>query len=169
LGDAAHTFELDDADGESPQSGNVFRAMASAYAAAVFIIVPIDNVMAAVFDTPVAAVGGKNAFCVDLLRGPAGDAIGDFTGGFAGFFVCGLALDEKSLSNMGKVQIAVEFSFGPDFADFDPTVIGRVVLNEMEIFPVFKIKEINADWNSFYKKTDSEIKLRHYPPKKLQA
>jgi len=140
LSDAAHPFELDDANGESPQSSDVFGAVTSTYAATVFIIVPIDNVMTAVFDAPVAAVGGKNAFCVGLLRGPTGDAIGDFTGEFTAFFICGLALDEKSLSNMGKVQIAVEFSCGPDFADFDPTVIRRVVLDKIGIFPVFKIQ-----------------------------
>jgi len=32
-----------------------------------------------------------------------------------------------------------------------------------------ELKEINADWNPVYKKIDSEIKLRHYPPKTLQA
>ena len=59
--------------------------MASAYAAAVFVIVPIDNVMTAVFDAPVAAVGGKHAFRVGLLRGLTGNAVGDFTGVFPGF------------------------------------------------------------------------------------
>ena len=67
--------------------------MAGAYPAAVFVIVPIDNVMAAVFDAPVAAVGGKNMLSVGLLRGSAGDAIGDFTGVFTAFFICGLPLD----------------------------------------------------------------------------
>ena len=47
--------------------------MAGTYAAAVFVIVPIDNVMTAVFDGPVAAVGDKHALRVGLLRGPAGN------------------------------------------------------------------------------------------------
>jgi len=114
--------------------------MANAYAAAVFIIVPIDNVMTAVFDAPVAAVGGKNALSVGLLRGSAGDAIGDFTGVFTTFFICGLPLDDKSLPDMGKVEIAVEFGCGPDFPDFDPTVIRRVVLDKIGVVAVFKIK-----------------------------
>jgi len=139
LCDAANAFRFDDADGESPQSGNVFRAVTSTYAATVFIIVPIDNVMAAVFVAPVVAVGGKNALSVGLLRGPTGDAIGDFTGEFAGLFICGLALDDESLSNMGKVEIAVEFSCGPDFADFDPTVIRRVAMDKIGVLPIFKI------------------------------
>ena len=60
--------------------------MALAYPAAVFVIVPIDNVMTAVFDDPVSPAGGKYAFRVGLFRGSAGNAIGDFTGVFTGFF-----------------------------------------------------------------------------------
>jgi hypothetical protein len=114
--------------------------MASAYAAAVFVIVPIDNVMAAVFDAPVAAVGGKNALGVGLLRGSAGDTIGDFTGVFTAFFICGFPLDDKSLSDMGKVQIAVEFGCGPDFADFDPAVVRGVAMDKIRVSPVFKVQ-----------------------------
>ena len=84
LCDVARSFGLDDANGETAQPGNVFRAMASAYAAAVFVIVPIDNVMATVFDAPVATVGGKNALSVGLLGGSAGDAVGDFAGAISG-------------------------------------------------------------------------------------
>jgi len=114
--------------------------MASAYAAAVFVIVPIDNVMATVFDAPVAAVGGKNALSVGLLRSSAGDAIGDFTGVFTAFFICGLPLDDKSLSDVRKIQIAVEFGCGPDFADFDPSVVRRVAMDKIGVPPVFKIQ-----------------------------
>ena len=106
-------FGFDDANGESPQSSDVFWAMAFAYAAAVFVIAPIDNVMTAVFDAPVATVGGKNALRVGSLRGWAGDAIGDFIGAFSACFISGLPLDEKSLSDVRKVQIAVEFGCGP--------------------------------------------------------
>jgi len=139
LRDIAYAFGFDDANGESSQSSDVFWAVTSSYAAAVFVIVPIDNVMTAVFDAPVATVGGEHALRVGLLRSPAGNAIGDFTGVFAGFFICGLPLDEKSLSDVRKVQIAVEFGCGPDFADFDPAVIRRVAMDKIWVLPVFKI------------------------------
>ncbi len=113
--------------------------MIGAYSAAVFVIVPIDNVMTTVFNAPVAAVGGKHAFRVGLLRGPAGNAVGDFTGVFTGFFICELALDDKSLLNVRKVQIAVEFGSGPDFADFDAAVIRRVVEGKVRLLAVVKI------------------------------
>ena len=139
LRDAAASFGFDDANGKTSQASHVFRAMALAYPAAVFGIVPIDNVMTAVFDAPVAAVGGKHALRVGLLRGPAGNAIGDFTGVFTAFFICELALDDKSLSEVRKVQIAVEFGCGPDFADFDAAVIRRVALNKIGVLAVLKI------------------------------
>jgi len=114
--------------------------MAGAYTTAVFVIVPIDNVMAAVFDAPVATVCGKHALWVGLLRSSACDAIGDFTGIFAAFFICGLSLDEESLPDVRKVQIAVEFGCDPDFADFDPAVIRRAALDKIGILSVFKIQ-----------------------------
>ena len=113
--------------------------MALAYPAAVFVIIPIDNVMAAVFDAPVATVGGKHALRVGLLRSSAGNAIGDFTGVFAGFFICGLPLDKKSLSDVRKVQIAVEFGCGPDLSDFDPAMIRWITMDKIGILSVMKI------------------------------
>ncbi len=123
LRDAAASFGFDDANGKTSQASHVFRAMALAYPAAVFGIVPIDNVMTAVFDAPVAA----------------GNAIGDFTGVFTAFFICELPLDDESLSEVRKVQIAVEFGCGPNFADFDAAVIRWVALNKIGVLAVFKI------------------------------
>ena len=95
--------------------------------------------MTAVFYAPVTTVGGKHALRVGFLRSSAGNAIGDFTGVFACFFICGLPLDEKSLSYVRKIQITVEFGCGPDFADFDPAVIRRVTMGKIGVLPVFKI------------------------------
>lgn len=140
LSNATHSFGFNDAYGKSPQSGHVFRAMAGSYTAAVFIIIPIDDVMATVFDTPVTSVGGKNTFGVGLLRGAAGNAVGDFTGGFTAFFIREVPLNDKSLSNVGKIEIAVEFGCGPDFTDFDPTVVRRVAFDIIRHLSVFKVQ-----------------------------
>jgi hypothetical protein len=88
--------------------------MPLAYAVAVFVIVPVDNVMAAVFDAPVTTVDGKYTFGVGLLGSSTGYAIGEFTGVFAGFFINGLPLYEESLSEVGEIEIVVEFGCGPD-------------------------------------------------------
>ena len=44
------------------------------------------------------------------------------------------------MSDVRKVQIAVEFGCGPDCADFDPTVIGRVAMDKIWVLTVFKIQ-----------------------------
>ena len=86
-----------------------------------------------------AAVGGKHALRVGLLRGATGNAIGDFTGAFTGFFICELPLDDKRLSDVRKVQIAVEFGCSPDFADFDAAVIRRIAKDKVRLLAVLKI------------------------------
>ena len=113
--------------------------MTGSYAAAVFVIVPIDNVMTAVFDAPVAAVGGKYVLRVGLFSSSAGNTIGDVTGVCTSFFISGLALDDKSLSDVGKVQIVVELGCGPDFADFNSAVIRRIAVDKVGLLSVFKI------------------------------
>ena len=63
----ANAFGFDETYGESPEPGYVFRSMTCSYAATVFVVVPIDYVMATVFDTPVAAIGFKYAFWIGLV------------------------------------------------------------------------------------------------------
>jgi len=92
--------------------------------------------VAAVFDTPVATVGGKHALRVGLLRSSAGDAMGDVTRVFAAFFICGLPLDDKRLSDVREVEIAVEFGCDPNFPDFNPAVIRRVAMDKIGVLPV---------------------------------
>ncbi|MGO9592927.1 MAG: hypothetical protein ACLQFT_17985 [Steroidobacteraceae bacterium] len=55
LGDAAQGFRLDEADGDAAQARDIFRAMPRAAAAAILVVVPVDDVLAAVVDDPVAA------------------------------------------------------------------------------------------------------------------
>jgi hypothetical protein len=49
--------------------------MSGSYSAAVLIIIPVNYVMAAVFDAPVATVTFENALRIGLLLGTTGDAI----------------------------------------------------------------------------------------------
>ena len=123
LGNAPWLFCLDEADGKTAEPGDVFRAVSGAYPASIFVIVPIDDVMATVFDAPVATVCGKDMVRVGLLGCATGYAVRDLTRGVTGFLLGELSLHEKCLSDMGKVQIVVEFGGGPDLSDFDPTVV----------------------------------------------
>jgi len=56
LGDTADPFPFDNTDRESPQTGDVFRPVPTAEAASVFIVVLVDDVVAAVFNGPMASV-----------------------------------------------------------------------------------------------------------------
>lgn len=114
--------------------------MAFAYATAIFVIVPIDNVMAAVFNTPVTTIDRKQAFGVGLFRRSTGYAISDIMGMFAGFFVNGFSFDNKSLANMRKVQIIVEFGCSPYFTSFDSPVIRRGAIDKSGRLPILKIE-----------------------------
>ena len=49
-------FGFDEADAEAAQSGDVLGAVSSANAAAVFVVVPVNDVMATIFYTPMLAV-----------------------------------------------------------------------------------------------------------------
>jgi hypothetical protein len=95
--------------------------------------------MAAVFDRPVSPVCGKHLLRVGLSRSLAGDAIGDFTGVFTGLFICELALDDKSLPNVRKIQIVIKFGCGPDFTDFNSAVIRRIEKEKIGIFAIFEV------------------------------
>lgn len=61
LGDAAHGFRFDGAEGEAAHGRDIFRAMPRAAAAAILVVVPVDDVLAAVVDDPVAATDLEQA------------------------------------------------------------------------------------------------------------
>jgi len=101
--------------------------------------VPIDDVMATVFDAPVAPVCGEDRLRVGLLGCSTGDAVGDFTGVLTGFLLSELSLNEECLFDMGKVQIVIEFGCGPYASDFDPTVVRGGEIGEVGLLAVFKV------------------------------
>lgn len=128
LRDAPRPMGFDRADSEAAKPGDVFRAVAGTDATAVLLIVPIENVVATVLDRPVPAVDLENALRVSLLGGSAGKAVGDFSGSLTGLCLEAIALDDKGLSHVRKVEVVIEFSGGPDLAGFEASVIrGRSV------------------------------------------
>jgi hypothetical protein len=75
VGNAAHALGFDGSDGKTSEARDVFRAIAGAYAAAVFIEIPVQDIMAAILNAPVAAIDGKEFFCISLLWGSAGNSV----------------------------------------------------------------------------------------------
>lgn len=140
LGYTANAFGFDKADGESAEPGDVVRAISRAYAAAIFVKIPVDDIVAAIFNAPVTAIGSEDAFWIGVVRGKACDAISDFTGVFAGLFVCCLPLDHKRLSHMREIEIVVELGGCPYFSDLDPAVIRGIALNKIRIFCILEME-----------------------------
>ena len=140
LRDVADALGLDQADGKPTEPRDVFRAVSGADAAAIFVVVPVENVVAAIFDRPVSAVDLEDAFGIGLLRWAAGDSVGDLVRAFAGLFVDGVAFDDKGLTEVRKVEIAIEFGGGPDLAGFDAAVIGRRVLDEGGLLAILEVQ-----------------------------
>jgi hypothetical protein len=60
LCDAAYSFGLDQSDGETSEATHICGTVSFADSRAVFIVVPIDDVMAGVFDSPMAAVDSED-------------------------------------------------------------------------------------------------------------
>ena len=138
--DAAYAFRFNKASGEPTKSSDVFRAIACAYAAAVLIIVPINNVVTAVFDAPVTSVDGKDTLGVGLLGSTAGDAVGDLLRAFACLFFCEMPLDEEGLSHVGEIEVMVELVCGPDLADFDSAMVRGAIMDEVGVLAVLEIQ-----------------------------
>lgn len=112
-------------------------------AAAVFVVIPVDDVVATVFDSPVAAVILEYLCGCCLLFGFAGDAIGKFATTFSAFFVDGGAFHPEGLADTGKIEVIVEVGGYPNFTGFDASMIGRIEGREIR-FPVAGI-EIQRD------------------------
>ena len=115
--------ELNHADREATQARHVFGAIARADTAAILIEVPIDDIVAAIFDGPMAAIGGQDTPWVGLFWRTAGDPQGGFQGQLAGLFVNHLALDQEDLAHMRKVEVGIERRTTPDAPGFDSAMV----------------------------------------------
>jgi hypothetical protein len=140
LRNASHALGFDDSDGKTTEPGDVFRAVAGAYAAAVFIKIPVQDVVTAVFNGPVTTIDGKELWCVSFVRGSAGDAVGDIFGLFPALFLYDVSFDDKRLPDVGEVEVGVEFGRGPDFSGFNPAVIRGIIGNEIRLLTILKIE-----------------------------
>jgi len=131
-------------------------AVAGAYSATVFIEIPIQDVVATVFDGPVAAVDGKELLGVCLVGLSAGDAVGYVSGLFSGFFLYRVSLDDKGLPDVREVEVGVEFGGGPDFSGFDPAMIRRVIGDEMRFLAILEV-ELNIFKDPWLIAFDGEV------------
>ena len=140
MSDAAHTFGLDDADSKAAEARHVFRTVTGAYPAAVFIVVPVDDIVTAIFNAPMETVGFQNTLGVGLLRRSAGNTIGDIFRVLARFLVNGFSFNGKSLSDMWKIEVVIQLGGNPDFAGFNPAMVRGITKREVGLFAVLEVK-----------------------------
>lgn len=136
--DAGYFFGFDDPNSESTQACDIFWAVSGADSAPIFIIVPIQDVVAAILYCPMAAVNGEETFWVCFVDRSTGDAVGDFTGALATLFLCEVAFNGEGLPDMGKVEVVVELGGGPDLSDFDSSMVRRRTLDEVRLLAIFE-------------------------------
>ena len=108
LRDTAHALGFDDPDGKAAESGDIFWAVAGAYSASVFIEIPVEDIVATVFDAPVTAIYGKEPQGICLLWSSTGDTADNVMGDFAGFFINKVSLDQEGLLHEVEVFILYE-------------------------------------------------------------
>ena len=97
---------LDQTDGEAAQAGDVLWSMASAQGTAIFIPVPVEDVVMGL-DAPVIAIKAKQSGGIGGVRGVVGEAIDGLDGLLPGLLVDGVALDGEDLPNAGEIEVIV--------------------------------------------------------------
>ncbi len=114
-----------DADCEAAKSRHIGWPVTDADARAILVEVPVEDVVAAILDSPVAAIGGEDALGAGLFRRLTGDTKSVFDSDFTGLLEHDLAFGHKNLADMRKVDERIQRRAAPDTTGFDPAVIGR--------------------------------------------
>ena len=140
LCDAAYALGFDESNGKAPKSGNIFWAIAGTYPAAVFVVDPVEDIVTAIFDAPLAAVDGQKALSIGLGGGTARDPISEVVGVLSVFFLNRFSLNDKGLLHVREIQVGVEVGGGPDFSSFDAAMIWRVIGDEIGFFSILEIQ-----------------------------
>ena len=103
LGYISYPLAFEKTDGESSQACHVFRTVTFWDSTAIFIVIPVKDVVTAVFNTPVLAIVSQDLFGCGQLRRLAGNSLGYHLGFFASFSVTGYTFNFEDLSDMREV------------------------------------------------------------------
>lgn len=112
--------------------------MSFANPASVFIEIPIQDVMTAVFNGPVAAIDLQQAFRRCLAGFSAGQTVSDLPRIFSRFFVRDVPFNDKSLSDVGEIKIIVQIGGCPYLSDFDSAMIRGRALGVIRFSAILK-------------------------------
>ena len=135
---AVSAFGFDEADSEAAQPCDIYGAMSCPNAAAIFVVVPINHVVATVFNAPMFAVGLKDFFGIRLLGRATGQPVNNFVTTLSRFFVDAFPLDHEGLSNVREIQITVKRRGCPYFSGIDASVIGWCMVDIVRFLPTLE-------------------------------
>jgi hypothetical protein len=135
---AVGAFGFYEADNEAAQPGDIYGAMSCPNAAAVFVVVPINYVVATVFNAPMFAIGLKDFLGIRLLGRATGQPVNNFVTAFSRFFVNAFPLNNEGLADMREIQELVKYCGCPDFSGFDTAMIGRGIVDKIRFLPVLE-------------------------------
>jgi len=135
-----HPFGFDEADREPSEPRDVFRTVAGPDAAPVFIEVPVENVVATILDAPMPPIGCEDLLGCGLVWRSARDAIDDVGGAFPGCLLDALAFDDKSLPDVGEIEVGVEGTGDPNFPRFNPSMAEGGRLYEIRGLALLKVE-----------------------------
>ena len=121
---------FEDPDREAAEARDIFGSESGSDAAAILVIVPIDDVMDA-FDPPVAAVDGQHPWRRGLVRRATGDSQRDLTRALPGLLREGFTLDQKDLPDVREIEVRLQRRTAPDAPRLHAPVIGRGNLDEV--------------------------------------
>ena len=123
LGDVYSSLGLKEPDGKPSEPSHVFWPTPFADSASVFVIVPVSDVVTTFLDATMLAVGPQDLFGLGFFCSVVGNAMCQFMGSAAVFFIHDFPFDDKSLADVGKVKVLVEFVGSPYLADVDPSMV----------------------------------------------
>lgn len=114
--DVAGTRHTQQRDGYIAQTGHDLGSVAFSDLTTVLVKGDVPDPMQAVFDCPMTPGQIQYALRIGLIMGKAGNPIDGFDVLFAVDQCCDVALDAKTLCDMRKSKIIIEFSAGPNMA-----------------------------------------------------
>lgn len=123
--------ELNDADGEAAQAGNILGAMTCPDSASVFIEIPIDHVVATILNRPVSAIQFEKTLWTRLIRRAAGHSQCQLSRDLPAFRVNDLTLNQEGLADIREVEVGIERGTAPDTPGLGPTMRCRRNGNEI--------------------------------------
>ncbi len=112
-----------DTNGESAKAGDVLGTVSGANAAPILIEVPVDDLVATVFDGPMAAIDFEEALWSGLFGRAAGDPECGFERSLLAFLVDHLALDQEDLADVREVDLGIEGGTAPNPSGFDSPMV----------------------------------------------